>query len=131
MRNSTSKILLVALLFILLLSACQSAKNPDEVYWEYYEACQENRFEDAETFLTEEAQAQRATVGVCGFTHDAINDYLIERGQPTRTFSNEPELTAQEVRASLVWIDDTGNIASVTLLKTEDGWKVAESIWSN
>jgi hypothetical protein len=135
MKNRIPKILLISTLFILLLAACQSApseKSPDEVYWEYYQACQENRFETAEKLLTEGARAQRATVGVCGFTHDAINDYLKSQGETTeRIFSEEPELTTQEDEAFLTWVDDTGNIANVILVKTDDGWKVDQTVWSN
>ncbi len=133
MKNRFSKILLTFALFVLLLTACQSSDaemGPDDAYWAYYEACESGRFGEAELLLTEDARAQKASVGICGFTHDAINEYERANGRPERTFSEEPELTIEEDSAVMTWFDDQGNIANVFLVKLEDGWKISHSVWS-
>ena len=134
MKNRFSKILLILTLLIVLLAACQSTGDnmgPDDAYWAYYEACESGRFGEAELLLTEDARAQKASVGICGFTHDAINEYERARGGTERTFSEEPELTVDENGAVMIWFDDQGNIATVFLVELEDGWKIAHSVWSN
>lgn len=134
MKIRFSKILLIVALFILLLTACQSAEaemGPDETYWAYYEACESGRFGEAELLLSEDARAQKATIGICGFAHDAINEYERANGRPERTFTEEPELTVNEDNAAMVWFDDQGNIANVILVQLEDGWKIARTVWSN
>ena len=133
MKIRFTKTLLILALFVLLLAACQSTgaeMGPDETYWAYYEACESGRFGEAELLLTEDARAQKATIGICGFTHDAINEYERKNGRPERTFTEEPELTVNEDSAAMVWFDDQGNIANVILIK-EDVWKIARSVWSN
>ena len=134
MKNHFSKSLLIFTLLMLLLTACQSQnsnKEADEIYWEYYQACEDGNYETAKEFITEEAMEQSASVGVCGFTHDAINDYLIARGEAERTFSQEPSFSNEGNRAVMTWIDDQGNLANVFLNKTEDGWKISDALWSN
>lgn len=133
MKNRFSKILLIFAVFVLLLAACRSTGDqlgPDETYWAYYEACENGRFGEAELLLTEDAQDQKATVGICGFTHDAINEYERANGRPARTFSEEPELMNEEDRAVMTWFDDQGNIANVILVKSDDSWKIAHTVWS-
>jgi len=134
MKNYFSKSLLIFTLFVLVLTACQSQKSKkeaDEIYWEYYQACEDGKYETAEEFITEEAKEKSASVGVCGFTHDAINDYLIARGEAERTFSQEPTVSGSGNRTVISWIDDQGNLANVFLNKTEDGWKISDALWSN
>jgi hypothetical protein len=133
MKNRLSKILLITLLLALLLAACQSSKaeeGPVEAYWAYYEYCENKQFESAEKYLDEEARAQIESIGVCGFTHDAINRIEANRAGAQRVFSDDPETNISDNSAVMNWIDDQGFLASVFLVKTEDGWKVAYTIWS-
>jgi hypothetical protein len=134
MKNRLSKILLITILLVLLLAACQSTETeagPADAYWAYYEACEDQKFETAESYLDEEAKAQIEAIGVCGFTHNAINRYEAERGGTQRTFSEEPILDVDGNGAVMTWIDDQGYLAIVHLIKTGDEWKVAYAVWSN
>ena len=133
MKNRLSMIVLIAILLALLLVACQSPETeegPAEAYWIYYEHCVNNRFDSAEKYLNEEARAQIRSIGVCGFTHDTINRVEAERGGTQRNFSDDPVTEISDNSAVMNWIDDQGYLASVYLVKTEDGWKVAYTVWS-
>ena len=133
MKNRLSKILLIAILLLLLLAACQSTETeqgPADAYQAYYEACENRKYGTAELYLDEEAQAQIGAIGVCGFTHDAINRYESERGGTQRTFSEDPIVDVDGNSAVMSWVDDQGNLAIVHLIKTGDGWKVAYTVWS-
>jgi len=134
MKNHLLKVLLISIFLVLSLVACQSAEpeeGPAESYWSYYEYCENKQFETAERYLDEEARAQKAAIGVCGFTHDAINRYEAERGGTERTFSEEPVTEISENSAVMSWVDEQGYLAIVHLIKTEDGWKVANTVWSD
>ena len=134
MKSQLARIGLILALATILLAACKPAEasqTPDEVYWEYYNACEAGQYETAEKLLSENARQRVAAVGVCGFTHDAINDYEISRGGTIRNFLEEPELAIEDDQAVMSWIDDTGNIANVFMIETDDGWKVSESLWSD
>lgn len=133
MKNRLSMILLIVILLALLLAACQSPETQDgpaEAYWAYYEHCVNKQFDSAEKYLDEEARAQIRAIGVCGFTHDAINRVEAERGGTQRNFSDDPVTEISDNSAVMNWVDDQGYLASVYLVKTEDGWKVAYTVWS-
>ena len=133
MKNRLSKILLIAVLLLLLLAACQSSEKeegPADAYWSYYEHCVNKQFDSAEKYLDEEAKAQIQAVGVCGFTHDAINRIEAERGGTARVFSDDPVTEINGNSAVMRWIDDQGYLASVYFVETEDGWKVVYTVWS-
>lgn len=132
MNTRLAKIHVTAILLVLLLGACRSAAGgPEEAYWGYYDACASNQFQTAEEFLHEDAAVQIPAVGVCGFTHDAINRYEAARGGTERTFSEDPVLDSDDNNAALSWIDDQGNLAIVQLVNTSDGWKVFQATWSD
>lgn len=129
MRNQ-NLISLLILLVTILLAGCNQDSKPEAVYWQYYDACTEGRFDDARQKLTESAIETSRSLGVCAFTHDAINTSETQKGNPVRTFSEEPTLNEHQKMASLTWIDDQGNIASVILIQVEGDWKVTEATWS-
>ena len=134
MINRFSLILLLSISIIFLLAACQSAETeegPDDVYWEYYEACINGKYDTAEKLLDDLAKSQIDIIGVCGYTHDAINRIQIERGGTERTFSDDPTLDVRENRAVLTWIDDQGNLAIINLVKVGNEWKVSSAVWSD
>jgi hypothetical protein len=134
MKKNIQIILPLTFLLVLLLTACQgmqSEQGPTEAYQSYYEHCQSEQYELAEGYLSEDARTQVAVIGVCGFTHDAINRIEAERGGIQRVFSEDPEFEINEDSAVMSWIDDQGYLAIVHLLNTEDGWKVAYTVWSN
>ena len=120
----------IILLTAILLVSCSQDSKPEVIYWQYYDACTEGRFDDARQKLTESAIENAQSLGVCAFTHDAINTSETQKGNPIRTFSEEPTLNEHEKMASLTWIDDQGNIASVILIQVEGDWKVTEATWS-
>jgi hypothetical protein len=134
MKNKIQKILAIAFILVLLLAACQSAETeqgPAEAYESYYEYCQTAQYELAEGYLSEEARAQVAVIGVCGFTHDAINQIEAERGGVERVFSDDPEILINENSAVMTWIGEQGYLAIIRLFNIEDGWKVVDTTWSN
>ena len=132
MKNRLSLILFISILLVLLLSACQSnEEGPAAAYWGYFEACDNGKYESARLFLDEEAKLQIDSIGVCGFTHDSINRYEAERGGTERTFSEEPVLEVEENNAVMTWVDDQGKVAIVQLIKTGDGWKIVQTMWSD
>lgn len=136
MQNRISKILLLLILMLLSLAACQSQsaeteEGPTAAYWGYYEACENGKYDSAESLLAEAAKAQIDAVGVCGFTHDAINRVDAGSSGMERTFTDDPVLDTSGKRAVMTWIDDQGNLAIVNLIKDAEGWKVAYTIWSN
>jgi hypothetical protein len=135
-----SKFVIFVLIFMLsafMLVGCKSdqdtqpAEGPEGVYWTYYNACQGKHFDVASQYLTSAALERANAIGVCGFTHDAINDLIALQGGTMRTFSGEPEVFMDETTANLTWFDDQGNVANVTLTQTEEGWKIVQSMWSN
>jgi len=130
MKNRFSIQLLFLASLIFLLSGCSQGGTPDEAYWQYFKACSEGKFDDARQLLTENARETSRSLGVCAFTHDAINTVEAQKGNPPRTFSEDPMVNVLETRASLTWIDDQGNLASVILVLIEEEWKVTEATWS-
>lgn len=137
MTNKTRLFALMLVLLALMLAACKAdqeatpAEGPENAYWAYYQACQDERFETAAMYLTETARERANDIGVCGFTHDAINDLIVAQGGTIRTFSEDPEVFIDDGSAALTWFDDQGNLANVSLTKTEEGWKISEALWSN
>jgi hypothetical protein len=130
MTNRLFTLLLTLMFLTILLAGCSQESKPEEVYWQYYEACSDGRFDDARQWLTETAVNTSRSLGVCAFTHDAINVSEAQKGNPLRTFSDDPTLNQQERLASLTWFDDQGNIASVVLVEVDGEWKVTEATWS-
>ena len=130
MRNRLFTLLIILVFISTLLWGCSQGNAPDKVYWQYYDSCSEGKFDEARELLTENSIETSRTLGVCAFTHDAINIDEVKKGNPPRTFSEEPTVNVMEKAASLTWIDDQGNIASVTLVLVKDEWKVAEVTWS-
>ena len=95
MQNRFSKFLLLSVLLFLALAGCQSQpeeskEGPAAAYWKYYKACEDGKFNSAKLYLTEEAKAQNASIGACGFTHDSINRTEMESGGGERIFSDDP-----------------------------------------
>ena len=132
MNHNLSKILLLALLLVLALAACQSDESrPEAAYQAYYQACEESKYDSAAEYLTDEAQKRIDSIGVCGFTHDAINRYEVARGGTERVFAEEPVVDSDETNAAITWIDDQGKIAIVQLMKTGGGWKIKQTVWSD
>lgn len=124
-------ILVYTLLFlVILLTGCDQGNTPETVYWQYYEACSEGRFDEAKQKLSENAIDTSQPMGVCAFTHDAINARETQMDNPLRIFSDDPKVNQQEQIASLVWLDDKGNIAAVMLVLIDKEWKINEVTWS-
>jgi len=130
MQNRYFILALSLVILSVLLAGCSQGNKPETVYWQYYEACSEGRFDDAKQNLADNAIETSRTLGVCAFTHDAINTSETQKGNPLRTFSKDPTMNEQGKIASLTWIDDQGNIASVILVLIEEEWKVTEATWS-
>lgn len=136
MEKKTSIIVSIVTALAVFLTACGSQTEqtkltePDDTYWAYYDACSNQNSSKAKEHLTESAKQKAQTLGVCGFTHDAINAYEKSQGNPVRTFSQDPELRVEEKLASLTWIDDMGNLAIVYLIRDEGDWKIRDSRWS-
>ena len=124
------KILVAFTLIAVLLTGCKSSsKAPDEVYWQYWEACSNGKFSKAETYLSEDAKTRTQPYGICGFTHDAINNIEISTGELAWTFSQPPEVIEEGDFALLTWISDEGSLAHITLIKVDGVWKVDEASW--
>jgi hypothetical protein len=121
---------LILIVFAFFATGCGSKSGPEEVYWQYWDACTEGKFSEAEKYISETARETARILGNCAFSHDAINTVEATNGNPPRTFSEDPEVTIQDAFSSLTWFDDQGNIATVTLVKTDDSWKIVEAFWS-
>lgn len=130
MKNHRGFLVFIFAILALTLVACGQKSNPADVYWQYQKACSDGNFLEAEKFLEESARDRARTLGVCGFTHDAINTSEIANGRPERTFSTDPEANVDDNSASITWYDDQGNIATVLLIEINGEWKVTEAIWS-
>jgi len=117
-------------LLVLLLAGCNPTPAPEDVYQQYWEACSQGKFTEAEVFLADNARETSTTLGVCAFTHDAINTLEAQKGNPARTFSGDPMINAHEKVTSITWFDDQGNIATVILVLIDGEWKVTEATWS-
>jgi hypothetical protein len=136
MKKKTLLIFSISMALTLALTACGSQEEtvdltePDDVYWAYFEACESQNLSQARVHLTESAKQRAQTLGVCSFTHDAINVVEQNQGNPVRTFSEDPELNVEDENASLTWIDDSGNLAFVVMAKENGEWKVMETHWS-
>ncbi len=131
-KQLIAPIVLIALLAILATGCKSKETGPLEAYQAYWEACEASQFATAKQYLAEEAQAKTDALGICGFTHDAINTILAASGDELRTFSEAPEVSIQEDfgTAGITWFDDQGNIAQVALVKVDGNWKIIESQWS-
>lgn len=132
MKNLPTFLTIITLFTALVLTmvGCRSKITAEDTYWLYWEACTKGEFIRAKDFLTEEAIASATTLGVCAFTHDAINTIETQQGNPLRTFSQDPTVNEREGIASLTWVDDQGNLASVILVNVDEAWKVTEANWS-
>lgn len=115
---------------VFTMVSCRSKLTAEDTYWQYWDACTKGEFIQAKDFLTEEAVASATTLGVCAFTHDAINTIETQQGNPPRTFSQDPTVNEREGISSLTWVDDQGNLASVILVEVNGKWKVTEANWS-
>jgi hypothetical protein len=130
MKNRLLVLGLTLAFLAVILAGCSQQTEPEEIYWQYYEACAEGSFNEATLLLSENARETSRILGACGFTHDAINTIELENGNPTRTFSEEPTVNLQDNIASITWFDDQGHIAIVTLVLIDGEWKVTEATWS-
>ena len=130
MKNRKHLFILIPVIIGYLLAGCTSSGNgPDDVYWKYWEACSKGKFSQAETYLSEDAKSRTQPYGICGFTHDAINNIEIASGEPAWTFSQPPEVIEDEDFALLTWISEEGSLAHVTLIKADGIWKIDEASW--
>jgi hypothetical protein len=130
MKNRHLRYLLIFTILALVLVACGSQNNPKDVYTQYWEACSQGDFLEAEKFLEESARDKARTLGVCGFAHDAINTVELANGRPARNFPDGPEVSITDTTASLTWYDDQGHVANVVLVEIEGDWKLVEAVWS-
>jgi hypothetical protein len=130
MKNQSGLLVLILIVFAFLAVGCSSTPGPEDIYMQYWEACSEGSFGDAVDYLSENAKESVMALGSCGFTHDAINTIEAESGNPPRTFSEDPEVSITDNQASIVWIDDQGNLAVVMLIKDDDTWVIEGATWS-
>ena len=130
MKKRTFLFALLVIGLAVILVGCKSATTAEDIYWQYWQACVDGDFDAAKLLLSEDAVALADALGVCAFTHDAINTIEAQQGNPPRTFSQDPVVNATEKVTSLTWIDDQGNIATVTLVEVEGSWKIIEAKWS-
>jgi len=130
MRNRYIYLLTMAVLTALFIAGCSQRAEPEEIYQDYYKACKEGKFTDAKLLLDENAFETSRKLGACAFTHDAINTIEVQKGNPMRTFNQEPTVTTHEKKSSITWLDDQGNIATVTLSLIDGQWKITNTIWS-
>jgi hypothetical protein len=130
MQNRYFTLVFTLVILVIALAGCSQQNDPEEVYWQYWEACSEGKFNEAALLLSENARETSRQLGACAFTHDAINTIEAQKGNPPRTFSQDPQVNVQEKAASIIWFDDQGNIATVILVLIEGEWKVTEATWS-
>ena len=130
MRIRYIYLLFIAVLTALLISGCSQIAEPEEIYQEYYKACKEGKFDDAKLLLDVNALETSRKLGACAFTHDAINTIEVQKGNPIRTFNQDPTVTKNDKRASMLWLDDQGNIVAVTLALVDGHWKISNTTWS-
>lgn len=130
MKNKSSLLIFLITIMVFLVAGCSSKSTAEDVYWQYFEACTNGDFKTAENFLAENALATAQQMGVCAFTHDAINTYEAQRGNQPRTFSQDPMMNINEKVTSITWLDDQGNLANVVLVIVDGEWKVTEVTWS-
>lgn len=130
MKTRTLLFALFVVGLALILAGCKAQDQAEEVYWQYWQACTEGDFAAAKLLLAEDAVVTAETLGVCAFTHDAINTIEAQQGNPAHTFSSGPEINATEKVASLTWVDDQGNLAIVTLAAVDGTWKISHASWS-
>ena len=131
MKNRTFLFALIIVGLSFTLAGCQSKDAPEAIYWQYWEACVDGNFDLAKELLTEDAVVIANTLGVCAFTHDAINTFEAQKGNPPRTFSQDPMVNTRDKITSISWFDDQGNLATVTLVEINGEWKVTEAFWSH
>jgi len=136
MKKKILLIVSISTVLTLALTACGSQREtadltkPDDVYWAYFEACASQNPSQARVHLTESAKQIAQTLGVCSFTHDAINVVEQNQGNPAWSFPEDPEVIVNEEAASLTWVDEKGNLAIVILVDENGKWKIKESRWS-
>jgi hypothetical protein len=130
MKNKHLLLAFILITLAFLAAGCSSKTGPDDIYSQYWEACSEGKFRDAEEFIATNARDTTRTLGACAFTHDAINTIEIANGNPLRTFSDEPEVLTKGDLSSITWFDDQGNNATVVLVKVDETWKIIEATWS-
>lgn len=130
MKNRTLFVALIVIGLATILAACKAPASAEDVYWEYWQACVDGDFAAAKLLLAEDAVVTAETLGVCAFTHDAINTIEAQQGNPAHTFSDDPEINTGEKVASLTWLDDQGNLAIVTLVAVDETWRINQANWS-
>jgi len=132
------KIFLIVILSCVILIACKSQEEtemiegPEDIYWQYWEACENRKLDLAATYLTSEAEldSRVSGVGVCAYTHDFAykSGRFIGPPENLELFSKAtPELNLEENRASLMWVPIEGSTTPIVVLKLIEGlWKIDE-----
>ena len=130
MHKHYISLMLVKGITTLLMAGCIQKTEPEGVYQVYYDACVNGNFDKAKLYLADSAIEASKSLGVCTFTHDAINTREVQKGNPTRTFSKEPIVNTHENISQITWIDNHGNLVTVTLNLIGGNWKIANTTWS-
>lgn len=130
MKNRTLLFTLIVVVLATILAGCKAQASPEEVYWQYWQACADGDFAAAKLLLAEDAVAVAEGLGVCAFTHDAINTIEAQQGNPAHTFSSDPQVNTSEKVTSLTWVDDQGSLAIVTLVAVDGTWRISQTSWS-
>ena len=142
--NRTTKILIFFIVVLAsLMVSCEvlkvpsGATGPEEIYWNYWNACDQGKTKEAEQMLTEKGklQSQYYGFGPCSLTHDFIYKMQIISGPQEKMpeFSKaKPEVSIKDDTATLTWMPIDGSITQIIVLKKIDGtWKINEIIMMN
>jgi len=138
MANKIVNILFIVFLSCTVLIACKPQEEteiivgPVDIYWQYWEACDNRKLDLAATYLTSEAELDSLVsgVGVCAYTHDFAyrSGRFIGPPENLELFSKAtPTVNQEESRTSLMWVPIEGSTTPIVVLKLVDGiWKIDE-----
>jgi len=114
-------------------------RGPEEVYWEYKNACDIGDLATAESLVSdkaiERAYDNTAGIGICTYTHDMMHR-LVEMQSDSVGFSQEfvsekpVDVNIVGNTTNLMWKDKDGYYVTVTLFNIEGDWKINDWVWN-
>lgn len=136
MKIILSRLSVLSIVVVIILSACSQAESstpepggPEDVYWEYWNACDAANDRVAESFLTSGAvRYGNVAGGPCSLTHD----YLFKFGAAPEdeeklsiVSAARPDVQENENSASLTWTLDEETVLPIIIMTRVDGdWKI-------
>lgn len=120
-NKQVSLFLILVIVFILTFTSCGvMSKSPEDVYWEFWNACNSGDIATVESLLSDDAKNESKNFGPCFFfAHDAGGHF-----EPEEFKDNNPESKIVGNTAYLKWTFKDGDTTTTVLYKVNGDWKI-------